>query len=135
MSPVRKVKIVKKRTVSFPRFQADKFKRMNVCFEYFDNSYLQQHWRKPKGIDGRCRRRFRGATLMPNIGYGSDKRTRFMLPNGLYKFTVSNVKDLELLMMHNNTYCAEIAHNVSSRKRAEILKRADELSIRVINGA
>ena len=24
------VKIVKKRTVSFPRFQADKFKRMNV---------------------------------------------------------------------------------------------------------
>ena len=40
MSPVRKVKIVKKRTVSFPRFQADKFKRMNVSFEYFDNSYL-----------------------------------------------------------------------------------------------
>ena len=72
---------------------------------------------------------------MPNIGYGSDKRTKFMLPNGLYKYTVSNVKDLELLMMHNNTYCAEIAHNVSSRKRAEILKRADELSIRVINGA
>ena len=30
MSPARKVKIVKKRTVSFPRFQADKFKRMNV---------------------------------------------------------------------------------------------------------
>ena len=33
MAPIRKVKIVKKRTVSFPRFQADKFKRMNVCFE------------------------------------------------------------------------------------------------------
>ena len=34
MSPARKVKIVKKRTVSFPRFQADKFKRMNVgCVE------------------------------------------------------------------------------------------------------
>ena len=72
---------------------------------------------------------------MPNIGYGSDKRTKFMLPNGLYKFTVKNVQDLELLMMHNNTYCAEIAHSVSARKRAEILKRADELSIRVINGA
>ena len=72
---------------------------------------------------------------MPNIGYGSDARTKYMLPNGLYKFTVSNVKDLELLMMHNNTYCAEIAHGVSSKKRVEILKRADELSIRVINGA
>ena len=70
---------------------------------------------------------------MPNIGYGSDARTRNMLPNGLYKFTVSNVRDLELLMMHNDRYCAEIAHNVSSRKRIAIVKRADELSIRVIN--
>ena len=70
---------------------------------------------------------------MPNIGYGSDKSTKFMLPNGLYKFVVSNVKDLEILLMHNDKYCAEIAHNVSSRKRMEILKRADELSIRVIN--
>ena len=122
MSPIRKVKIVKKRTTSFPRFQADKFKRMN------------QHWRKPRGIDGRCRRRFRGATLMPNIGYGSDARTRNMLSNGLYKFTVSNVRDLELLLMHNDRYCAEIAHNVSARKRMDILKRANELSIRVING-
>ena len=35
MSPARKVKIVKKRTTSFPRFQADKFKRMNVREERF----------------------------------------------------------------------------------------------------
>lgn len=38
---------------------------------------------------------------MPNIGYGSDKKTRHYLPNGFKKFVVHNVKDLELLMMHN----------------------------------
>ena len=30
--------------------------------------------------------------MMPNIGYGSNKKTRHMLPNGFHKFTVCNVK-------------------------------------------
>ena len=35
--------------------------------------------------------------------------------------------------MHNRKYCAEVAHNVSSRKRTEILERAEQLNIRVTN--
>ena len=38
---------------------------------------------------------------MPNIGYGSDKKTRHYLPNKFKKFVVHNVKEVELLMMHN----------------------------------
>lgn len=67
---------------------------------------------------------------MPSIGYGSNKRTRHMMPNGLKAVVVSNLKDLELLMMHNNKYAAEIAHNVSSRKRVEILARAKVLNVK-----
>ena len=55
---------------------------------------------------------------MPKIGYGSDKKTKYYLPNGLKKFLVRNVKDLDVLLMNNRTFCAEIAHNVSARKRA-----------------
>ncbi|CAM9242917.1 unnamed protein product [Discosporangium mesarthrocarpum] len=122
VTPLEKHTMVKKRTKKFARHQSDRFMRIK-----------NSSWRKPKGIDGRVRRRFKGALPMPNIGYGSDKRTRNLLPNGFYKFLVHNTKELELLMMHNRKYAAEIAHNVSSRKRKEIVKRASELHIRVTN--
>lgn len=101
----------------------------------FARCELQESWRRPKGIDSRVRRKFKGCgIIMPNIGYGSNKKTRHILPNGFYKFVVSNVKDLELLMMHNRKYCAEVAHNVSTLKRKAIVERAAELNIKLTNG-
>lgn len=64
---------------------------------------------------------------MPKIGYGSDNTTKYFLPNGLKKFLVHNVKDLDVLLMNNRTFCAEIAHNVSSRV-ASILFRKEQRS-------
>ncbi|CAK9140881.1 unnamed protein product [Ilex paraguariensis] len=61
----------------------------------------EPNWRRPKGIDYHVRRKFKGYNFMPNIGYGSDKKTRHYLPNGFNKFVVHNVKELEVLMMHN----------------------------------
>ncbi|MAU76346.1 MAG: 50S ribosomal protein L32e [Crocinitomicaceae bacterium] len=117
-----KKKVKKQGTHVFRRWQHDRFK----C--------VKPSWRKPKGIDGRVRRRFKGTIAMPNIGYGTDKKTKHYMPNGFLKFRVFNVKELELLMMHNRKYVAEIAHNVSTRKRREIVNRAEELNIRVSNG-
>ena len=44
---------------------------------------LQESWRRPKGIDSRVRRKFKGCgIIMPNIGYGSNKKTRHLMPTG-----------------------------------------------------
>ncbi|XP_057500700.1 uncharacterized protein LOC130784742 [Actinidia eriantha] len=68
----------------------------------------EENWCMPKGIDSCVRRKFKGCTLMPNIGYGSDKKTR----HGFKKFVVHNVKELEVRMIHNR--CLTLSPTESS---------------------
>ncbi|VAI74273.1 unnamed protein product [Triticum turgidum subsp. durum] len=159
--PLLTKKIVKKRVKHFKRAHSDRYIGLKIpivkhavvsTFKVYRGSWPAspqgagdarlfgisdvlnlQSWRRPKGIDSRVRRKFKGCTLMPNIGYGSDKKTRHYLPNKFKKFVVHNVSELELLMMHNRTYCAEIAHNVSTKKRKDIVERAAQLDIVVTN--
>ncbi|KAF2103876.1 ribosomal protein L32e [Rhizodiscina lignyota] len=122
VSARKHVPIVKKRTARFNRHQSDRFK----C--------VDPSWRKPKGIDNRVRRRFSGQAAMPKIGYGSNKKTRHLMPSGHKAFLVNNVREVDLLLMHNRVYAAEIAHAVSARKRIDIIARAKQLGVKVTNG-
>ncbi|KAK7821697.1 hypothetical protein U0070_003738 [Myodes glareolus] len=122
--PLVKPNIVRKRTKKFIRHQSDQYVK------------IKQNWWKPRGTDNRERRRFKGQILMPNIGYRSNKKTKHMLPKGFWKL-VHNVKELEVLLICNKSYCAEMAHNVSPKNRKAIVERAaqspSEDSIRVTN--
>ena len=89
LRPLVKPMIVKKRTKKFIRHQSEQYVK------------IKRNSQKPRGIDNRVRRRFKGQILMPNIGYGSNKKTKHMLPSGFRKFLVHNVKELEVLLMCN----------------------------------
>lgn len=56
-----------------------------------------------------------------------------MLKNGFYKFRVETPQDIDMLLMHNTKFAAEIGSSVSSRKRREIIARAEQLNVLVLN--
>ena len=121
-TPLEKRKSIKKHSKKFIRHQQDRY-----------NGKLKLTWRKPKGIDNRVRRRFKGQIAMPKIGYGTNHKTAHVLPNGFKKFLVSNVEELNVLLMQNRKFCCEIAHNVSSRKRIQLVEQARLLDVKVVN--
>lgn len=134
VASINKLKIIKKRTKIFKRHQSDRYTKVTVRLSIRAQfNKLQEAWRKPKGIDNRVRRRFRGQFPMPKIGYGSNAKTKFLSPDGFKRILVKNVKDLELLMMHNRSYSAEIANAVSSKNRVLIVERARQLNVKVTN--
>ncbi|EPY34149.1 large subunit ribosomal protein L32e [Strigomonas culicis] len=71
---------------------------------------------------------------MPNKGYGSDRKTKYLTPSGFRGFPISNVEDLHMLVMQNRKYAGVISRTVGAKKRKAIVRRAHELDVRLLNG-
>ncbi|XP_072812045.1 large ribosomal subunit protein eL32-like [Vicugna pacos] len=118
LRPLVKPKTVKERTKKFIRHQSDQ------CVK------IKQNWWKPRGTDNRVCRRLKGQILMPNIGYGSNKKKAHaaqQLPQGPgpQRQGAGSAADVQ------QSYCAEIAHNISSKNHKAIVERAAQLAIGV----
>ena len=115
-----RVKKTVKRVKPFRRFHSDRYIRPD------------ESWRKPRGIDNRTRRRYKSTPRLVKIGYRNERKTRYTV-RGFKKFLLRDPKDIELLLMNNRTHAGEISHSISAKKRVDILNRAKELNVRIIN--
>ena len=103
----------------FVRAESWKYDRFNVS------------WRKPRGLDNKIRRKILGWPPGPSMGYKGPKGARFLHPSGFKEVIVNNVEELSII--DSNTQAARIAHTVGKRKRADIIAKAKELNIKILN--
>ncbi len=92
---------------------------------------VKKSWRRPRGRDNKMKRGEKAKGKRPSIGYGAPRNLRFLHPSGFKEVFVGNIDDLTKL--DPKTEAARIISTVGKKKRMEIIKKAEELKIKVLN--
>lgn len=90
-----------------------------------------KNWRKPVGKHSDVRLNKKHAPAQPKPGYRTDKETRGLHPSGYEDKIVNNPSDLEEL--DPETEAARINSQVGKKKRQQILEKAENNDIKVLN--
>lgn len=99
--------------------------------DWFKCSRIGTSWRRPFGKHSGMRIGLTHRAAVVNTGYRGPVLVRGLHPSGLQDILVNNVK--ELVALNPEVQGARIAATVGKRKRIEIVKKANELGIRVFN--
>jgi len=117
--PLRKHQRGKRKKPKFRRQESWRYKR------------VKENWRKPLGVDNKMRKKVKGWPRSPEPGYGSPKEIRGLHPSGYEEIRIQRVDDLSKIDPQRQAI--RIAHTVGAKKRVEILARAEERGIHVLN--
>jgi large subunit ribosomal protein L32e len=90
---------------------------------------LGKSWRKPRGLHNKLRQQVAAKGKLVRPGFGSPKAVRGYHPSGFKEALVFNVKDLEKA----EGCVVRIASTVGMKKRKEIVAKASEINLRVLN--
>lgn len=112
-------KLQKGKKPQFKRTCSHKFKRLDT------------NWRRPRGTQGKQRRKYVSKGALAQVGYGSPGAVKGLHPSGYSDVLISNAVELELV----DPLCeaVRIAGTVGAKKKAVILAKALELGIKVLN--
>jgi large subunit ribosomal protein L32e len=92
---------------------------------------LHPEWRKPKGLDNKVRKSIRGWPRRVKVGYRGPAAVRNYHPSGHPEVLVQNTDELSRVVPGKEV--VRIGGAVGARKRAAIMKRANELGLRIVN--
>ncbi len=87
-------------------------------------------WRKPKGHQSKMRRNLRGYKRKVQVGFGSPNEVKGMHSSGVNTIIVNNIKEMESAEKGIGII---IAANVGERKKIDILKKAKENNVKILN--
>jgi|SRR3989338_921310 len=85
-------------------------------------------WRKPKGLHSKMRHHIRGRRKSPSVGYKSPVEAKGLHPSGMKQAVVHNLSE----MPPSNEYGIIISGNVGKRKKVDIIKKAIESGIKIL---
>ena len=94
-------------------------------------SRLAENWRKPKGKDNKMRKQKSGMPAIVKVGYRGPRAARGLHPSGYTDNVVHNTAELARLDPKKDA--ARIGRTVGKKKRIEIINKAVELGIKVLN--
>ena len=89
---------------------------------------LKSNWRHPEGMHSKMRLKLRGNRRQPSIGFSSPKAVRGLSPQGHRIILVSSPEQLAAI-----NEPITIASTVGLRKKLEIIKKAKEKKLLIMN--
>ncbi|ENN96185.1 50S ribosomal protein L32e [Methanocaldococcus villosus KIN24-T80] len=113
------------------RFKLKRKKPDFIRTEAHRHKRLGEKWRRPRGRHNKMRLKWKEKPKVVSIGYRSPKAVRGLHPSGYEDVLVYNVKDLEKI--NPEKQAIRIASSVGMRKKIEIIKKAKELGIKILN--
>ncbi|MBW2978142.1 50S ribosomal protein L32e, partial [Candidatus Woesearchaeota archaeon] len=92
---------------------------------------LELKWRKPKGLHAKMRKKLKGYRKSPSPGYGSPRKVKNLHKSGLNTMLVASIKNLEKI--NPETDGIILSSTLGLRKKIEIIKKAIEKKIKILN--
>jgi large subunit ribosomal protein L32e len=99
--------------------------------EWFRYKRIPENWRQPDGIDSKMRKNLKYRPSKVRVGFRGPRQVRGRHSSGFKEVMVHNVSELD--HVDPKKQAVRIGGTVGTRKRLEIVKRADELEIRILN--